>query len=94
MEVEFRLTELVTVGGLAVVLSVLTQLWKNEVPDVWVPRVNVIIGIVLAVGASIALERTTVVDLAEAAFIGLFGAASATGLYKLQDGRILGAKKD
>ncbi len=81
---EMTLNDLLTVSGLAVVVTILTQLFKGFVDERWVPLFAVAIGITLAVGASVALGLYGVPAVAQAILTGLLGGAAAIGIYTLQ----------
>jgi hypothetical protein len=92
---EFRLTELLSIIGLAGILTLLTQFFKPYVRDDFVPHVTALIGIVLALVTAVLLGLTTPIQLAEAVITGFLAGCSADGYYKLQaPTNILSAKKD
>ncbi len=81
---ELTLNDLLTVSGLAVVVTIITQLVKGFVDERWVPLLAVAVGIVLAVVASVALGLYGVAAVAQAALTGLLGGAAAIGIYEVQ----------
>ena len=81
---ELTLNDLLTVSGLAVVITIIVQLAKGWVEERFVPLFAVAVGIVLAVLASVVLQQYGPEAVAQAVLTGLLGGASAIGIYKLQ----------
>lgn len=78
------LTDLQTVAGVAVVLTILTQLAKSYVPERLIPATAVVAGIALSVLATLALGSGSAEAIGNAALTGLLGGASAIGIYQVQ----------
>ncbi len=93
VEVELTLNDLLTVGGLAVVVNILVQLAKGWVEDRFIPLFAVGVGMAVAVAATAALQHYGVEAVAQALLTGLLAGATAIGLYKLQNGAVLKPKE-
>jgi len=79
-----NLTDLQTVAGVAVVVSILTQLVKPYLEEKAVPLVAIALGLVVGALATLALGLSGPADLGNALLTGLLGGASAIGLYQVQ----------
>lgn len=79
------LAELLTTGGIAVVVTILVQLLKGGVvAERAIPWLAVALGMAIAVAAAAALGQRAAADLGNAALTGFLGGAAAIGLYQLQ----------
>jgi hypothetical protein len=79
------LSQFLTVGGLAVLLSLIVQFFKQYLPDTakpWIPWLSVGLGIVLALGFGAASNLMTTQALVSLAVTGLLAGFSAVGLYQ------------
>lgn len=77
-----------TVGGAAVLVSILVQVIKGALPEEWIPRLALLLGIVVVDGATLAVHLTagtlTPIVLFDGFLTGLIAGASSIGLYKVQ----------
>ena len=78
------LSDLLTSGGVAVVVVLLVQLVKRFIPEGYVQHVAVGLGIAIAVIARLVLGPITAELVGNAVLIGFFGGLSAVGLYQVQ----------
>jgi hypothetical protein len=81
---ELTISDLLTVSGLAVVITIVVQLAKGWIEERFVPLFAVAVGVCLAVIASVVLQQYGPEAVAQAVLTGLLGGASAIGIYKLQ----------
>lgn len=79
-----ELADLTTITGGTVVITILVQLLKTNVPRRWIAHLAVVLGLVLAIVASLVLGKTSAEDLGNAALAGFLAGASSVGLYQLQ----------
>lgn len=89
---DMALSDLLTVSGLAVVITVLTQVAKPYITEDRVPLFAVGLGVVLAVLATVALGNYGVQAVAQAILTGLLGGGAAIGLYEVAPRGLLPAK--
>lgn len=82
---EMQLSDLLTVAGLPVVVAILTNLAKPNLPETQVPRFAVAIGVLVAVVVSLVMGRVGAEAVAQAVLTGVLGGAASIGLYKLQE---------
>ncbi len=78
------LSDLQSAAGITAVVLILVQLIKRWVPADYVQHSAVALGIVLAVVTALILGVRDATGLGNAVLVGLFGGASAVGLYDLQ----------
>lgn len=81
---QLSISDLLTVSGLAVVITIIVQLAKGLVEERFVPLFAVAVGVVLAVVASVVLQQYGPEAVAQAVLTGFLGGASAIGIYSLQ----------
>lgn len=79
-----QLSDLLTLGGISAFTLLAVQLLKGYLPSRLVPVVAVVLGALVAVGASIFLGQTTGAQLGQAALTGLLGGFASSGIYELQ----------
>lgn len=82
---ELTLADLLKVTGLPIVVAIITNLAKPNLPEVQVPRFAVAVGIAIAVAVSLVLGQTGPEAVAQSILTGLLGGAASVGLYKLQE---------
>ena len=77
-------SDLLTVGGLAILLTLLVQLIKPGIRSEWIPTAAVILGIIIAVAASWVTDLTSKQQIADAVLTGILAGFSSVGLYQVQ----------
>ena len=90
---ELTLNDLLTVGGLAIVVTIVTQLAKPFLAERWIPLFAVLVGVAVAVLATAALGRYGVEPVAQAILTGVLGGAAAIGLYEVAPKSVLAPKR-
>lgn len=83
---DVSLVDAATPFGCAILTTIIIQLFKSNLSIEWVPRVAVVVGIVIAVGATFTLGGADRVGIAQAIINGILGGASSVGLYELVKG--------
>ncbi len=86
------LSDPLSVGGAAVVVTLLVQLLKPWVPEKLVPHTTALIGIVVVVAAAVVLGQTSAEQLGNAVLTGFLAGTAAVGLYELQGGTVRAPK--
>jgi hypothetical protein len=81
---ELTLNDLLTVAGVAVVTGLLVQVLKRWIAEDLIPVLALVVGIALAVAASVALGLVGAENLGNAVLTGLLGGSAAIGLYETQ----------
>jgi hypothetical protein len=86
--------ELVTLGFLAVIVSIIVQVTKKWIPEDIIPLFAIGVGMALALVVGIlALSMRTPTQIAVLAFTGFLSGATAIGYYEAQSNKVMGAKK-
>lgn len=78
------LSDILTIAGASVIVTLLTQLIKADVPEKRVPHVALALGVLIVVQASLALGKSTYADLGTAVVTGLLAGAAAIGWYNVE----------
>ena len=81
---DMQLSELQTVAGLMVVVTILVNVFKRYVSEDRVPLLALGLGVAIAVLGAAALNQYGVQNVAQAILTGLLAGASAIGLYQVQ----------
>ena len=82
--VELTLADLLTVGGLSLLVTILVQLAKPYLPEKQIPLFSIAVGVLVAVVTSLALGRVGAEPVGQAILTGVLGGAAAIGIYQLQ----------
>ena len=80
----FPLTDLGTVAGVAVLVTILMQVVKQWLPAEWTALGAVVLGVLLALFGTVALDVVGRREVVQAIITGLLGGASAIGIYQVQ----------
>ena len=86
------LNDLATVGGLAVVVTIIVQLFKGFVTERWVPLFAVGVGVAVSMLAAWALGMYGWANVGQAMLTGLLAGATAIGIYEVAPRNVLGPK--
>jgi len=92
--VDMQLTDLLTVGGLALVVTIVVQLAKGFVAERFVPLFAVSAGIAVGVLVTYALGLLSVETVAQAILTGILAGAAAIGIYEVAPRSVLKPKDD
>lgn len=87
---EINLQSLLFAAPAAIVVSLIVQIVKGWIVERFIPVAAVLIGMALVLVASILLEKTSIVELGNAALTGFMAGASAIGLYDLTQRTVRG----